>query len=72
MLTLDLWGVSIHAAVVFGMGKDFLFKSTPGHCVLPIRFSDPPPPLIDWVLYISFDKFLLAVESRDQPQAEKE
>ena len=34
MLILDLWGVSFHAAVFFGLGKDFLFKSTLGHCVL--------------------------------------
>ena len=33
MLILDLWGVSFHAAVVFGLGKDFLFKSMSlGHC----------------------------------------
>ena len=32
MLILDLWGVSFHAVVVFGLGKDFLFKSTLGHC----------------------------------------
>ena len=33
LLNLDLLGVSFHAAVVFGLGKDFLFKSTLGHCV---------------------------------------
>ena len=33
MLILDLWGVSFHAVVVFGLGKDFLFKSALGHCV---------------------------------------
>ena len=32
LLILDLWGVSFLAAVVFGLGKDFLFKSTLGHC----------------------------------------
>ena len=33
MLILDLWGrVSFHAAVVFGLGKDFSFKSTLGYC----------------------------------------
>ena len=25
-------GVIFHAAVVFGLGKEFLFKSTLGHC----------------------------------------
>ena len=37
MLILDLWGVSFHAAVIFGLGKDFLFKSTLGHCALPLK-----------------------------------
>ena len=32
MLILDLWGISFHAAVVFGLGKEFLFKSALGHC----------------------------------------
>ena len=32
MLILDLWGISFHAAVVFGLGKDFLFKSALRHC----------------------------------------
>ena len=33
MLILDLWGISIHAVVVFGLGKKLLFKSILGHCV---------------------------------------
>ena len=32
LLILDPWSVSFHAAVVFGLGKNFLFKSTLGHC----------------------------------------
>ena len=28
-----LWGISFHAVVVFGLGKDLLFKSVLGHCV---------------------------------------
>ena len=32
LLTLDLWGISVHAAVVFVLGKDFLFKYALGHC----------------------------------------
>ena len=31
LLILDPWDVSFHAAVVFGLGKDSLFKSTLGH-----------------------------------------
>ena len=34
MLILDLWGIDFHAVVVFGLGKDFLFKSILGRCVL--------------------------------------
>ena len=33
MLILDLWGISFHAVVVVGLGKDLLFKSVLGHCV---------------------------------------
>ena len=39
LLILDLWAVSFHAVVVFGLGKDFLFKSTLGHCVLEFNES---------------------------------
>ena len=34
MLILDLWGISFHAVVVFGLGKNLLFKSVLGHCDL--------------------------------------
>ena len=33
MLILDLWGISFHAVVVFGLGKNLLFKSILGRCV---------------------------------------
>ena len=33
LLILDLLGISFHAVVVFGLGKDLLFKSVLGHCV---------------------------------------
>ena len=29
---LLLWGLSFHAVVVFGLGKNILFKSVLGHC----------------------------------------
>ena len=32
MLILDLWGISFHAVIVFGLGKNHLFKSVLGHC----------------------------------------
>ena len=32
LLILDLWAISLHAAVVFGLGKKLLFKSVLGHC----------------------------------------
>ena len=31
MVILDLWGISFHSMVVFGLGKDLLFKSVLGH-----------------------------------------
>ena len=34
MLILDLWGISFHAVIVFCLGKNVLFKSVLGHCVL--------------------------------------
>ena len=36
LLIWDLWGKSFHAAVVFGLGKNLLFKSILGHCVVPL------------------------------------
>ena len=32
LLILDLWGISFHAVLAFGLGKDLLFKSVLGHC----------------------------------------
>ena len=32
LLILDLWGISSHAVVVFGLGKNLLSKSVLGHC----------------------------------------
>ena len=33
MLILDIWGISFHDVVVFGLGKDILFKSVLGRCI---------------------------------------
>ena len=33
LLSLDLWGIRFHAVVVFGLGKNLLFKSVLGRCV---------------------------------------
>ena len=32
MLILDLLGISFHAVVIFGLGKNILFKLALGHC----------------------------------------
>ena len=32
MMILDLLGIGFHSVVVFGLGKDLLFKSVLGHC----------------------------------------
>ena len=34
LLIIDLWGISFHAAIVFGLGKNLFFKSVLGHCTL--------------------------------------
>ena len=40
LLILDLWGIRLHAVVVFGLGKNLLFKSVLGHCVkIPLSNS---------------------------------
>ena len=41
MLILDLWNISFHAVVVFGLGMDLLFKSVLGHCVWALLGSPP-------------------------------
>ena len=33
LLILGLWGISFHAEIVFGLGKNLFFKSVLGHCV---------------------------------------
>ena len=35
VLILDLWSISFHAVIVFGLGKNILFKSVLGQCALP-------------------------------------
>ena len=32
LVILDLWGISFHAVLVFGLGKDLLSKSVLGRC----------------------------------------
>ena len=44
MLILDLWGISFHAVVVFGLGKNLLFRSVLGLCALVLI-------LIVWFFY---------------------
>ena len=39
LLILDLWGMSFHALVVFGSGKNLLFKSILAHCDTSINFQ---------------------------------
>ena len=31
-MILDLWGISIHAVVLFGLGENLLFKPILGRC----------------------------------------
>ena len=46
LLNLDLWGISFHAAVVFGLGKDFLFKYALGHCDVRLILKSQPETLM--------------------------
>ena len=39
MLILDLWGISFHAVVVIGLGKNLLFKSVLGRCDMNIYYN---------------------------------
>ena len=34
MLILGLWGISFHAVVLFGLGKNLLFESILGRCAM--------------------------------------
>ena len=34
---LDQWGIGFHAVVVFGLGKDFLFKFVLGRCEVALQ-----------------------------------
>ena len=34
LLILDLLGIRFHVVVIFGLGKNLLFKSVLGHCAL--------------------------------------
>ena len=36
LILADIRSMGFHAAVVFGLGKDFLFESTLEHCLLPV------------------------------------
>ena len=38
MVILDLWGISFHAVVVFGLGKNLLFKYILGRCAMVCTF----------------------------------
>ena len=53
MLILDLWGISFHAVIVFGLGKNLLFKSVLGHC----EQYDPITLNIILILFDVFDIF---------------
>ena len=40
LLILDQWGISFHAVVVSGIGKNLLFESIQGHCVTIHMYTD--------------------------------
>ena len=47
-----IWGISFHTVVIFGLGKDFLFKSVLGHCDI-LRFHE------QFLMLTGEDPFLL-------------
>ena len=59
LLILDLWGISSHAVVVFGLGKNLLFKTVLGHCVVishEIAFISVLAPLLKGIHLFDWDK----------------
>jgi hypothetical protein len=40
LLILDQWGISFHAVVVYGLGKNLLVKSVLGRCGASLTSSD--------------------------------
>ena len=46
---LDLWVISFHAVVVFGLGKNFLLKFIPRRCVHGLRTLDTVQDFFDLV-----------------------
>ena len=52
---LDLCGISFHAVVVFGLGKNILFKSVLGHC-------DPDYFLFLLSFFLQNDQYFMAVK----------
>ena len=45
MLILDICGISFHAVIVFGLGKNLLFKSVLGHCGVIVKSNHISPTL---------------------------
>ena len=41
MLIIEIWGISFHAVVVFGLGKNLLFDSILGLCELDLTRERP-------------------------------
>ena len=56
MLILDLWGISFHAVVVFGLGKNLLFKSVLGRCVMSERKVVGGNSPLTWTPQIFYEK----------------
>ena len=58
MLILDLWGVGFLASVVFGLGKDFLFRYIPGRCENEFQCANCD--VIFVIVYLSVLKILFS------------
>ena len=54
MLIFDLWGISFHAVVVFGLGKNILFKSVLGRFGWLLQCQEMPMTL-DFLMIFHHD-----------------
>ena len=63
LLILDLWGISFHAVIVFGLGKNLLFKSVLGQCEIASFFIHNFYPIFYfWNEIVCKKEFLFQVE----------
>ena len=63
----SVWGIGFHAMVVFGLGKDFLFKSILGRCVIFWWIEQDI-----WIDMSAFQNFLLNHKKKGRKKTVKD